>query len=202
MGEGRERWREGARGGEAGRENFGASWCLFPPLSLGFAFRIQRQTTHRASSSTAIVVTTLKVLRCPRAPLPVDSARHDTTTSEGEATTMSQVPPPAPPYGTAPTPGYQTPGAGGPPTSGKAIGSLITGILSLGLCCVPLLSIPLGIVAVVLGFMAKGDADAGRAGGRGLALAGLITGGIGAGLSLILWIAASVGGPKLGDFIK
>ena len=117
---------------------------------------------------------------------------------------MTQAPPPpAPPYGTNPTPNYGTPGgAGGPPTSGKAIGSLVCGILSLGTCCIPLLSIPLGIVAVVLGVMGKSDADAGRASGRGLALAGLITGGIGALLSILLWIAAAVGGPQLGDFLQ
>jgi hypothetical protein len=113
---------------------------------------------------------------------------------------MSQVP--QPPYGTPPTQSYATPPGGGAPTSGKAIASLILGILSLGLCCVWWLSIPLGVVAVILGVMAKGEADQGRAGGRGLALAGLILGAIGAALALILFIAAMVGGPRLGSYFE
>jgi hypothetical protein len=111
---------------------------------------------------------------------------------------MSQVPPPAPPYGTAPTPGYQAPGAGGPPTSGKAIASLICGIIALGTCCMWFVSIPLGIVAVVLCVMGKSETDSGRASGRGLALTGMILGGIAAVLSLVV----TVGGIQLGSFAE
>lgn len=77
---------------------------------------------------------------------------------------------------------YQTPASTGvptsvyvatPPTSGLAIASLVCGIMGLVTClCLP------GIPAVVCGHMALSRiAEAqGRLGGRGLAIAGLVTG--------------------------
>jgi len=70
-----------------------------------------------------------------------------------------------------------------------AIGALVCGILSCTvLCC---MGIFLGPVAFVLGFMAKKKADENPAeyGGRGLAVAGMITGGIGAlfGIGFIIY---------------
>ncbi len=97
--------------------------------------------------------------------------------------------------GGTPAPGSYTPGSqmtGGqgwqappPPPfpgaaqkqQGLAIGSLVCGILSV-ICCLGFLT---GIPAVILGVMAmnKEKADPATYGGRGLALAGVITGGIG-----------------------
>jgi hypothetical protein len=68
----------------------------------------------------------------------------------------------------------------GPPaaaagTSGKAITSLVLGLLSFVLLCLT------GIPAIILGILALRDISRsrGRLGGQGLAIAGLITGGLG-----------------------
>ena len=72
--------------------------------------------------------------------------------------------------------------------SGKAIGALACGILSL-----ILFGIILGVVAVVLGTMARKEIrENPNLEGDGMALAGIITGAIGAVLAVIL-IAAGVG---------
>jgi hypothetical protein len=83
-----------------------------------------------------------------------------------------------------------------------AIGSLICGILSLVVFCIWWLSIPLGIVAIVLGVMAKGKIARGEATGAGLAKAGTICGAIGIALSALLTILAIVGVTMFGDKIK
>jgi hypothetical protein len=73
-------------------------------------------------------------------------------------------------------------------SKGLAIGSLVSGILSL-LCCLPIIT---GPAALVMGFIAKKKADENPSefGGRGLALGGMITGGIGIliGIGQIIWI--------------
>ncbi len=111
---------------------------------------------------------------------------------------MSQPPPvpnddpPTPlSYGQAyprPAPGAAYPGEAFAPakTSGAAVASLVLGILG----CVPAIA---GLLAVILGIV--GLRSTGRPGvrGRGLAVAGLILGG----LSLLGWSAAGVGGGYL-----
>jgi Domain of unknown function (DUF4190) len=112
-----------------------------------------------------------------------------------------------PAYPAAPgyqAPGYQQPGyqqpagyPGGAPgypqaaqPAGKntfAIVSLILGIAALVLQCCYGAGILLGGAAVVLGYLAQQKVKTENAGGRGMALAGLICGGIGAVLSLI-WL--------------
>ncbi len=69
--------------------------------------------------------------------------------------------------------------------SGKAIGALVCGIISL-----ILFGIILGVVAVVLGTMARKEIrENPNLDGDGMALAGIITGAIGAVLALVLIIA-------------
>jgi hypothetical protein len=77
---------------------------------------------------------------------------------------------------------YQQP----PKTSGLAIASLILGI---GAFCIPILP---GLAAVILGVLGLSgiDRSQGRLGGRGLAIAGIITGGV----AMLLWLGA---GPAL-----
>ncbi|MDQ3131349.1 MAG: DUF4190 domain-containing protein [Acidobacteriota bacterium] len=81
---------------------------------------------------------------------------------------------------------FQPPGAAGGQNQTLAIVSLILGILSV-LCCAWFLP---GIIAVVLGFMAKSKAEQNpnEYGGRGLALGGIITGGISVVLGIIVMI--------------
>lgn len=70
---------------------------------------------------------------------------------------------------------YGPPPASG--TSGKATAALILGITSIVLPCVPLL---ISIPAIILGIMAIGDVNRsqGRVAGKGMAITGLVMGGV------------------------
>lgn len=87
--------------------------------------------------------------------------------------------------------GYGYPGYYQPPSnSGKAIMALVCGIVSiLGsfLCCA--IALPAAVAAVVLGILARREISesAGYERGAGMALAGIITGAIGAALC-VAWI--------------
>lgn len=61
-------------------------------------------------------------------------------------------------------------------TNALAIVSLVFGILSLTMGCCCLLYIPLGLVAVICGIL--GIANAEQSGGKGMAIAGLVCGGL------------------------
>ncbi|HYI60532.1 MAG TPA: DUF4190 domain-containing protein [Acidimicrobiales bacterium] len=88
-------------------------------------------------------------------------------------------PPPPPPGGFGQQPGYPQPGYGAPvanQSNGMAIGALVTGLIAM--LCFPVLglvSIPLGIVAIKRSKALNGN-------GKGMAIAGIITGVIG-----IIW---------------
>ncbi|WP_435769418.1 DUF4190 domain-containing protein [Nocardioides sp. SYSU DS0651] len=72
-------------------------------------------------------------------------------------------------------------------TSVMAIISLVTGILGV-LCCGSLI---FSVAAIILGYLGKKETDSGQKSGGGMALAGLILGGVGVVLSIIwiiLWI--------------
>ena len=79
------------------------------------------------------------------------------------------------------------PGAGGPTTHGLAIASLVLGIV----CCIPFS----GIAALITGYMAiqKIDANPQLHTGRGLAVAGMILGGLSIVISVIGVIANLAG---------
>lgn len=109
-----------------------------------------------------------------------------------------------PPYGSPPPPpggGYGGPGqpygqpaygmGGGQPTqtSVLAIISLVTGILGV-LCCG---SFVFSVAALVLGFLGKKEVDEGKKTGGGMALAGLILGGVGMAISIV-WIILVIAG--------
>jgi Domain of unknown function (DUF4190) len=93
------------------------------------------------------------------------------------------TPPPAPPPSSQQPAGYsyQT----GPKTNGLAIAALVLGIAGLVFYICGVAS----ILALVFGYMAKGQID--RApeaqGGRGMAIAGIIMGWIGIALVVIFW---------------
>jgi len=111
---------------------------------------------------------------------------------------MTQMPPPGP---TGPVT-YQTPPPNAQANQGMAIASLICGILSLVTFCGWYLSVPLGVVAIVLGQMAKGKVARGEGGGGGLAKAGVICGAIGVALSVLITILAVVGFSLFGSRMK
>ena len=106
---------------------------------------------------------------------------------------MSQLPP-----GNLPPASYSTPANKLP--IGLAITSMILGIVSLfpG-CCMASVGIMslLGIAAIVLGFMANSQAAQGRAGGRGMAITGIITGIVGFLIGTTLFCLVWFGGPAM-----
>ena len=92
-----------------------------------------------------------------------------------------QPPPPAEPY-----PGWVPP----PRTPGQAYAAMILGIVGL----FPICPVILSVIALILGFTAKNEIDrsGGQLGGSGIALAGIITGGIGAALYVLFFLAVIV----------
>ena len=97
----------------------------------------------------------------------------------------------------SPAPGYPQPMMhpmiAAPRNSGLALASMICGIVSLvGMCCY--LGVPCGIAAVICGHMANSEIKraAGGVEGKGMATAGLITGYIAIGISLLMIIAIIV----------
>jgi hypothetical protein len=98
-------------------------------------------------------------------------------------TPEQQGQPPAPPPGTwgAAPPGYGAPGAyppNRPMQNGLGIAALVLGILAM-ITSFFFIGGLLGLVAVILGFVARGKAKRGEADNGGMALAGIITGGLG-----------------------
>jgi len=81
----------------------------------------------------------------------------------------------APEYVPPPPTMGQVPGAGA--TNGMAIASMVTGIVSLLLFCCTFLSVPAGIVAVVLGLVSLNQVNQRGQEGKGMAIAGIATGG-------------------------
>lgn len=119
----------------------------------------------------------------------MESAPAQETVTEN---TYSQAVP-TPNIQPAPQYEYQQPVDSEPPVSGGNIGfsiaSMVCGILSILCCCAWYISIILAGVAIVFGILSlKKNAD-----GRNMAIAGLITGGIGAVLSIIVLVLALVG---------
>lgn len=98
---------------------------------------------------------------------------------------------------------YRTPEqAPRPPRSdGRAVTSMILGIVSTVLCCLPLVGPICGTIAIVLFARFNGDfhRSGQQLGGRGMAIAGLVTGIIGCAIGLIysiywLFIGTVLGG--------
>lgn len=106
-------------------------------------------------------------------------------------------------YGGYPQPGQPGYGAAGYPGGyrplprGLAIGALIVGILSVLAVCLPFVSPVLGVVAIVLGVLALSRIRTGRAGGRGMAIGGVITGVAGLAMGLLVVVTLA---PLVDDF--
>ena len=120
-------------------------------------------------------------------------------------------PPPGGPPGFATpqfgTPGY-TPGGfpsapppGSKATNGLAVASLICGILGLVLFWACFVGLVLAIVAVVLGVMGRSKSrQLPGESGSGMALAGMITGGIGVALGVLMVVLLFVGDSTVDDY--
>jgi hypothetical protein len=127
------------------------------------------------------------------------------TATPPEPPDRGPTPPPSPPPASSPPPGAPTPppappaagqqtaGYGyqtGPKTNGLAIASLVLGIAGLVFYVCGVAS----ILALVFGYMAKGqiDRDPANQGGRGMALAGIIMGWIGVAILVIFWVVVII----------
>lgn len=110
--------------------------------------------------------------------------------------------PQTPTYGAAPTPAYNpnAPMYGAAPVQklpkGMAIAALVLGILAVLNCWIPMvnvIAIIFGIVALILGIIGMGKAKKGLAGGKGLALGGVITGALGIVFSIAITVLFVIG---------
>jgi hypothetical protein len=116
------------------------------------------------------------------------------TATPPEPPDRGPTPPPAPsPPPAPPAAGPQTAGYGyqtGPKTNGLAIASLVLGIAGLVFYVCGVAS----ILALVFGYMARGqiDRDPANQGGRGMALAGIIMGWIGVAILVIFWVVVII----------
>ena len=91
------------------------------------------------------------------------------------------------------------------PSSGLAIAAMVCGIVSIPLMCIPylnVLTIPCSITAVVMGLIANGKATRGEAGGKGMAVAGIVCGSITLAIILVVIILAVVVGASIFGFMK
>lgn len=96
------------------------------------------------------------------------------------------------PAGQAPPPPPRQP-AGQQPANGLGIASLVLGIASIPLCLCWGIGTFAGIAAIILGFLGRQRADQGQATNRGTAVAGIITGIVGAALGVLAWILLAIG---------
>lgn len=88
---------------------------------------------------------------------------------------------------------YRVPGGAPPPptrSDGRAVTSMVLGIVATVLCCLPLVGPICGSIAIVLFARFNGDyhRSGQQLGGRGMAIAGLVTGIIGCAIGLIYTI--------------
>jgi hypothetical protein len=79
------------------------------------------------------------------------------------------------------------------PSTGMAVAAMVLGIVALALFCLWYVSIPCGIVAIVLGVVARRRVAEGTGGGRGMATAGLICGVISIVLALLILALIAAG---------
>jgi Domain of unknown function (DUF4190) len=102
---------------------------------------------------------------------------------------VSQAPPPPPPSSPPPGPGPGQPYVphGGSQTNGLAITSLVLGIGGFFISCLGLVA---WILALVFGYRARTQIDetGGEQKGRGMAVAGIVLGWVGIGLSVLALI--------------
>lgn len=128
---------------------------------------------------------------------PADGAndRAPNAISSGGATTRGPGSANSDPYASAPytstgTYGSPPPYGGAPLPTGLAVAALVLGILALLSALFPVVGIVLGIIAVILGGIALRRVKQRRAGGKGMAVAGLVLGVISALVSLLMTILA------------
>lgn len=85
-----------------------------------------------------------------------------------------------------------------PATNGQAVASLVLGLVSLVLMCIWYIALPCGILAIVFGCIARGNAKRGAPRG-GMATAGLVLGIFGVVLPVLLVLGVlaliGIGGP-------
>lgn len=74
------------------------------------------------------------------------------------------------------------------PSSGLAITSMVLGIIGLVFVCVIYITIPCSVLAIIFGWIAISQSKTGRAGGKGMAIAGLVCGLVAMSVYLIIFL--------------
>ncbi len=99
------------------------------------------------------------------------------TNAAGAQSSNSQVPPVQP--AAQPQPTYGTPPVAGPSTNGLAIAALVTSLV----CCGP--------IGLILGLVSLNQINAsqGRQGGKGMAIAGIVLGGLSTVVTVLLLLS-------------
>ncbi|WP_194201859.1 DUF4190 domain-containing protein [Glycomyces albidus] len=110
-----------------------------------------------------------------------------------------QLPPAAPGY----PPPYGAPGPYGPQLpKGQAVASMVLGIVAAVFLCIPyaggFIALVCGIIAAILGGIAMKKANQGLAGGKGMAITGLVLGIIVCAVGVFAIIALAAGMAMLG----
>ncbi|HTR50766.1 MAG TPA: hypothetical protein VMJ10_08680 [Kofleriaceae bacterium] len=87
------------------------------------------------------------------------------------------------PYAQPYAPTYPPP----PQGNGMAVAAMVLGILAIVLCWIPFLNWGLALLAIIFGALGIGAANK-RGSGKGMAIAGLVCGAIGALLGVMFWL--------------
>lgn len=88
-------------------------------------------------------------------------------------------------------------GGGGQGSNGMAVASMVLGILGLVFAWFPLLPLVLAVMALIFGFLAKGQIRERRQGGAGMATAGLALGWITVGIQVFFFVVLTVLGAAI-----
>jgi hypothetical protein len=102
------------------------------------------------------------------------------------------------------SPQYPVPGYGAPMQAGQnnvmAIIALVLGIVSIPLVCCYGIGLLPGAAGIILGILGMKKAKELGGSGKGMALAGAICGGVGAAISVVLWLLYLIGVGSLGYY--
>ncbi len=120
----------------------------------------------------------------------------------GDQPGWSNPPPNPPPPGYGGSYGNQGGYGGPPPKNGIGIAAMVVGIVALFLFWIPFLGVIVAIVGLVLGIVGIRKASRGEATNKGMAIAGVATGGLALVGSLLITIFVFAAVDEFGNFFE